>query len=104
MVWPRQSETSSPQGGIMKFAGIAAALALAVVPAVGFAQSAPTTDQTQNSAIEPGGIAQDGTATFTLATLPAEAYVAAGFVILGGAVIGILIGNSDDNTTATSTN
>ncbi len=77
----------------MKYLGIVAAGMLAISPAIAMAQGTTSSP----SGIEPGGTSQGELEEFTIGTIPFEAYVAGGFVLLGGAVIGILIGGDDSD-------
>ena len=86
---------------------VAGGFALVALPILANAQDANTTSNAgaNSSALEPGGISQQADLEeFELGDIPAEAYVAAGFVLIGATVIGVLVGNQADATPATSTN
>ena len=90
----------------MKYLGFAAALALAVAPVATIAKDA-TVGDSANPVIEPGGTAQDGLPVLGAAEIPFEAVIAGSFVLVGGAVIGVVAATDDNSpavTTTTSTN
>ena len=78
---------------------VAGGFALVALPILANAQDANTTSNAgaNSSALEPGGISQQADLEeFELGDIPAEAYVAAGFVLIGATVIGVLVGNRDE--------
>lgn len=86
----------------MKALAMAAALSLAVVPAMGHAQSAAQPSDDEQPQVEAGGVAQDPSAILNQ-TIPFEAFIALGFTIAGVVALGFVILQDDDNNTVTVT-
>lgn len=85
----------------MKLALFVAAAAMAVAPALSYAEG--TTAPTQT--VEPGGTAQGPLPVLSAAAIPFEAIIAGGFVLVGGVVVGTLAATSDDSpAVSTGTN
>ena len=90
----------------MKLTTFAAGIGLALAPALGMAQSVtPSTDTTQNTTVEPGGVSQTGTEGLPLlSTIPAGAVVVGGVVIVAGVAVGIVAATDEgDSVSATTT-